>query len=288
MIDLTNAKELMPRYTDSEPKRTLLYDGKVYMVKFPEPIRGSKHDLSYIYNQFSEDMGCKILQSAGLNVQNTFLATYQEKNGEVKIVVACEDFCPPGVRLTEFKKLMLAVTDREEKRTNSIEMVNEVLEKSNFTGDKTAFKQKFWDMFVGDALLGNSDRHLNNFGVIEHNGTISFAPIYDCGSSLSPLLSDEEMERLLSKDGELSNKEYNTPSFFSYQGRRIFYHEIFKNPPPELAAAIRRVVPHIDMGKTEQVIQATSGISAIRKHYLSRSIALRYDKILLTAWKKLA
>lgn len=288
MIDLTNAQELIPRYADSEPKRTLLYNGKVYMVKFPEPVRGKKHDLSYIYNQFSEDMGCKILQSAGLNVQNTFLATYQEKNGEVKIVVACEDFCPPDARLTEFKKLMLAVTDREEKRTNSIEMVNEVLEKSNFTGNKTAFKQRFWDMFVGDALLGNSDRHLNNFGVIEHNGTISFAPIYDCGSSLSPLLSDAEMERLLGKDGELSNKEYNIPSFFSYQGRRIFYHEIFKNPPPELAAAIRRVVPHIDMGKAEQVIQATEGISAIRKHYLSRGIALRYDKILFTAWKKLA
>lgn len=48
-------------------------------------------------------------------------------------------------------------------------------------------------MFVADTLIGNIDRHLSNWGLITDGDRIDFAPIYDCGLSLYPLMSDDEM-----------------------------------------------------------------------------------------------
>ncbi len=42
MIDLTNEKELTNGYGGSEAKKTILYNDKIYMVKFPDPVRGNK------------------------------------------------------------------------------------------------------------------------------------------------------------------------------------------------------------------------------------------------------
>ncbi len=63
---------------------------------------------------------------------------------------------------------------------------------SRLNCDKKNMIIKFWDMFVVDTLIGNVDRHLSNFGFIITYNNIDFAPIYDCGSTLHPLLSDEK------------------------------------------------------------------------------------------------
>ena len=39
MLDLTNAIEEINYYKGSEKKKTLVYEGKKYLVKFPDPIR---------------------------------------------------------------------------------------------------------------------------------------------------------------------------------------------------------------------------------------------------------
>ena len=39
MIDFTNAKEVFNNYKGSEKKKTLVYNEKRYLVKFPDPIR---------------------------------------------------------------------------------------------------------------------------------------------------------------------------------------------------------------------------------------------------------
>ncbi len=73
-------------------------------------------------------------------------------------------------------------------------------------------KCKFWEMFVVDFFIGNTDRHNNNWGFIfdksqidEHMSFLEFAPIFDCGSCLTPTLTDEQMEDILKEQGELNN-----------------------------------------------------------------------------------
>ena len=53
MIDLTNAIEEINYYKGSEKKKTLVYEGKKYLVKFPDPIREKGKNISYINNAFS-------------------------------------------------------------------------------------------------------------------------------------------------------------------------------------------------------------------------------------------
>ena len=53
MIDFTNAMEEFNNYKGSEKKKTLIYNNKKYLVKFPDPIREKNKNISYINNAFS-------------------------------------------------------------------------------------------------------------------------------------------------------------------------------------------------------------------------------------------
>lgn len=144
-------------------------------------------------------------------------------------------------------------------------------------------------MFVVDAFIGNGDRHLDNWGVIEApDRSLSPAPVYDCGSALSPLASDEKKATLLEDPAAFKNTEYNLCSAYRYQGKRIFYHEIFKNPPEDLRHAIQRIVPRIKAASAQidAIIDRTEGLSDVSKEYMKKSLLLRRELILLPALKK--
>ena len=292
MIDITNATWRSNRFGGSERKRTLIYDGNTYMVKFPDPVRSTKKtSLSYINNQFSEHIGCSIFRHLGIPAQETFLATcIDPMNKMEKIVVACKLFCQNGEgNLVEFSKFLLNDTDSTSRRTTTVEDVMDVLDHSPLRLDREKIKDYFWDMFVVDAFIGNGDRHLDNWGLIEMtDGTLSPAPIYDCGSSLSPLKSDEKKRELLADGNEFKQEEYNLNSVYRMNNERVLYHEIFKNPPEDLHRAIQRIVPRIKTASAQidRLIDSTEGLSDISKEYMKKSLLLRRELILLPALKK--
>ena len=292
MIDITNATWRSNRFGGSERKRTLIYDGNTYMVKFPDPVRSTKKtSLSYINNQFSEHIGCSIFRHLGIPAQETFLATcIDPMNKMEKIVVACKLFCQNGEgNLVEFSKFLLNDTDSTSRRTTTVEDVMDVLDHSPLRLDREKIKDYFWDMFVVDAFIGNGDRHLDNWGLIEMtDGTLSPAPIYDCGSSLSPLKSDEKKRELLADGNEFKQEEYNLNSVYRMNNKRVLYHEIFKNPPDDLHRAIQRIVPRIKTASAQidRLINSTEGLSDISKEYMKKSLLLRRELILLPALKK--
>ena len=70
MLDLRYAEWLPNRFGGSESKWTMEYEGKLYMVKFPDPNRSPKQTtLSYINNHYSEYIGCHIFQTLGFDSQ---------------------------------------------------------------------------------------------------------------------------------------------------------------------------------------------------------------------------
>ena len=62
MIDFTNAIEEFNNYKGSEKKKTLIYKGKRYLVKFPDPIIEKNKNISYINNAFSEYIGSHVFE----------------------------------------------------------------------------------------------------------------------------------------------------------------------------------------------------------------------------------
>lgn len=280
MIDITNYKQEINNYGGSELKATYIINGEKYMVKMPDPIRKKTLDLGYMNNQYSEYIGCHIFESVGIPVQKTMLVKLN-KDGKEKIAVACKDFLNSGEELIEISKVSLSLST-EKKYKISIEDVYEIINKMsvNYKLDENKLISNFWDMFVVDALIGNTDRHFGNWGFIKKDDIISFAPVYDCGSSLHPLLSENEQIKLMSDSIAFKNSSYNIASVYTMNNKKIFYHEIFKNPPVDLKEAIKRIVPKIDMEKIKEIIGSTEGLSKTQKEYYFKDILLRKEEIL--------
>ena len=59
MVDFDAGERRFNKFLGSEKKDTVLLDGQMYMIKYPDPIREQKRKdiISYKNNQFSEHIG---------------------------------------------------------------------------------------------------------------------------------------------------------------------------------------------------------------------------------------
>ena len=288
MIDFTNCIKIASTYGGSEKKKKIIYNGETYLVKFPDPIREKGNSMSYMNNQFSEYIGCHIIETLGLNVQETLIGKYIEENKE-KIVVACKDFTNENETLVEFTSLGNSITSTDKIYSTCIEDIYAIINNSDIK-NKSEIITSFWDLFVADALIGNPDGHLDNIGLLYNKVTdsYSFSPIYDCGSSLHALLSYEKKEELLKNDTEFKNACYNVFSVYKLNGKKVFYNEIFKNPPEDLKQAILRIIPRINMEKINNIIDDTEGLLPLEKEFIKKSIKVRKEEILDKAYQKIS
>lgn len=277
MIDFTNAIEEFNNYKGSEKKKTLIYNKKKYLVKFPDPVREKNKNISYINNAFSEYIGSNVFKIVGFKTQNTVLGKY-EYNGKEKIVCACEDFTDNENVLYEFENLALS-TNPDKKIETELNDIMEVMEESKMINTEET-KRKFWDMFIIDSLIGNTDRHNGNWGFLlnKNTGKVEFSPIYDCGSCLNPMLEDEEIEKI--NEAELKNLAINCYSCLKENGKKINYMSYIKQMKnEECNKAIKRVFTEINMDEIKKFINSIECMSDIRKEFYKKVIEQRYDVI---------
>ena len=277
MIDFTNAIEELNNYKGSEKKKTLIYNGKKYLVKFPDPIREKNKNISYINNAFSEYIGSNIFKICGFKTQNTLLGRYIY-NGKEKIVCACEDFTDEENTLYEFENLALS-TNPDKKIETELADIMDVIEESKMI-DTEKTKDMFWNMFIIDSLIGNTDRHNGNWGFImnKKTGSIEFSPIYDCGSCLNPMIEDSELEKI--SETELKNLAVNCYSCLKENGKKINYMSYIKQiKNQDCNNAIKRVYPSIDINKINDFINQIEKISNKRKEFYKNILKYRYEII---------
>ena len=274
----------MNTYKGSEKKKTLIYNNKRYLVKFPDPIREKNKNISYINNAFSEYIGSHIFEIVGFETQNTVLGIYNY-NGKEKIVCACEDFTNENTILYEFEKVALS-TKLDKKVETELTDIMEVIEESKIINNDM-LKRCFWDMFIIDALIGNTDRHNGDWGFLVNLDTkkINFAPIYDCGSCLNPMLEDEKLEKI--SDIEIKNLAINSYSCIKENGKKLNYMAYIKCVKnEECNKAIIRVFEKIDISKINEFIGDVSCMSSVRKNFYKKIINYRY-KIIEQVYNKL-
>ena len=277
MIDFTNAMEEFNNYKGSEKKKTLIYNNKKYLVKFPDPIREKNKNISYINNAFSEYVGSNIFKICGFETQNTILGKYKYKEKE-KIVCACEDFTDDEHILYEFENLALS-TNPDKKIETELSDIMEVIEENKMI-NTIETKEKFWEMFVIDSLIGNTDRHNGNWGFLlnKKTGKVSFSPIYDCGSCLNPMLEDEELKKM--HETELKNLAINCYSCIKENGKKINYMSYIKQRKnSECNNAIKRIFNNIDINKIIEFIDKIETMSKVRKEFYKSIINCRYEII---------
>lgn len=287
MVDFTKCQEEINLYQGSEKKKTLIYDNKKYLVKFPDPIREKNKNISYINNAFSEYIGSNIFKLSGFSTQNTILGIYNY-NDKDKIVCGCEDFTDENTTLCEFSGIALS-TNMEKKNETDIKdimQVLEIIENIDILNDKN-IKEKFWDMFIIDALIGNTDRHNGNWGFLMDKRTkeMIFAPIYDCGSCLNPMVDDREISKL--DETEIKNLAVNCYSCLKENNQKINYMSYIKEMKnKECNASILRIFKNINMDKINDFINKISCLSIERKNFYKEILKIRYN-ILLKTYNKL-
>lgn len=277
MIDFTNAIEEFNNYKGSEKKKTLIYNNKKYLVKFPDPVREKNKNISYINNAFSEYVGSSIFRTIGMQTQNTILGKYNY-NGKEKIVCACEDFTDEDNTLYEFENLVLS-TNPDKKIETELSDIMDVIEESKMINSEET-KQKFWDMFIIDSLIGNTDRHNGNWGFLlnKKNHEITFSPIYDCGSCLNPMIEDEQIKEIY--ENEIKNLAVNCYSCLKEDGKKINYMAYIKQMKNnECNNAIKRIFNNINIDSIKNIIDNIDCMSNIRKDFYKKIITQRYEII---------
>ena len=275
MINFSNFIEELNKFKGSEKKKTLIYNNNKYLVKFPEPIREKNKGLLYKNNVFSEYIGSNIFKIVGFKTQNTILGLYRY-NGKEKIVCACEDFTDNENILYEFENLALS-TNPDKKIETELNDIMEVIEENKMI-DVEDTKNKFWNIFIIDSIIGNTDRHNGNWGFLlnKETGNIEFSPIYDCGSCLNPMLEDEQIEKI--NKTELKNMAINCYSCIRENGKKINYMSFIKQMKnKECNMAIKRLFVNINIDKINKFIDSIECMSKIRKEFYKEIIKLRYD-----------
>ena len=291
MIDFTGLPIRRKTYAGANgSKISVVYNGNIYMLKFPAlPTRNPA--LSYSNSCISEYLGCKIFESVGIPVQEVLLGTYRTPKGKEKIVVACRDFTSPGIVLQDFASLKNQIVDSVRNGYGTeLSDIQDTFEQQTAI-DETLLKERFWDMFIVDALIGNWDRHNGHWGFLYNTQTdeMQLAPVFDCGSSLFPQADEEKMQEVLADRTALNLRIFNQPlSSIVLDGRKINYFEFISSLKNEdCNQALKRIAPRIDMAVIQQIIAETSVLSDLQKDFYTTILSERKLRIIDFSLKKL-
>lgn len=156
----------------AEEKYKAVINGVPYIVKL------QKRDW---LNVWSEVIGSRFIEECGGNVQHCKVGVY---NGEA--VALCKEFTGIGSTLKSLKTLSESGIDTDDEKHSYF--YEDVLYELSCVPklDVKAARERFQEMYLYDAILGNPDRHKGNWGILRVGDTRYLAPIYDNGACLFP------------------------------------------------------------------------------------------------------
>ena len=287
IIDFSECQDGMSTYGGSDHKISIVYNDEKYMLKFPE-VKTKYNNLqtSHVNNVFSEYIGSHIMQSLGLQAHDTLIGLYKDEP-----VVACKDFNGNGYRLQEFGDLLLNLYRPDEiGRIPTYDQIQTVIETHpRLHNCVEEAKEAYWETIVGDALIGNFDRHKNNFGYLVNEETrdVRPAPIYDCGSSLYPNLSEEGMKQIMDSHEAIAKRIYVFPAIalnmnndIKHPEKARYYDFLSSNYDETCTKALYKIQPKISMEKIHSIVNNTPMISETRKEFYNYILDIRKSAII--------
>jgi hypothetical protein len=279
---------------DAGAKDAILYDDATWMLKYPKTTRDMTNpQISYTTSPLSEYLGSKIYEILGIPVHETLLGI--RKN---KVVVACKDFTRKShaglswgldgfwtqkqlVPFHDIKNSFMSSNLESYSGTGSETLLTEVLATIAGQEDLHAIAgvtERFWDMFVIDAFIGNNDRNNGNWGILidQRNGEASLAPVYDNGNAFFNKRGLAQIEKRMLDENSMNEDAFlNALCAYKYtgldhEGQRINpFTFIEHNENTDCIAAVLRFVNTIDMDKIEKIIadipETTEGLAVMPK-----------------------
>ncbi len=289
MIDFTQYPANMRAYGGAAGRKLgINMDGENYIIKFPGNLKEKNLKtvrLSYSNSPVCEYIGSHIYESLGIPVHETKLGYFQDK-----IVVGCKDFLEDSEQLIEFEKLKVTFLPRftdsngEETNGNGTDLKEVLLTIQEHPLLKIkGVEDRFWDMFIGDALIGNPDRNNGNWGIIKNSrNEIRLAPVYDNGNCLNNKWDEEQMQEALSNPVKLRNEAYaRKVCIFEVNKHHVKPYEfIASKKNAECNKALGRIVPRINMKEINHIIDEIPFLGDVQKKFYQSIIRERYERVL--------
>ena len=269
-------------FSGAEQKHEIIINGFRYIMKYQK-----NSEIGLLYNHVSEYIGSNVFSILGIPVQHTLLGTYQGKN-----VVLLKNFCEEDEELVHFNDVGESTLEQDKEMYQySYEDIQQMLIDNSKSTDVSETVERFWDMFIVDALNGNFDRHGGNWGFLKRNNQYRMAPVYDNGSCMYPRLNtDKQLKIIMGSKEEIDNRIFRFPtSQVKIDGRKSSYYEVIHSLKyRECNEALLRIVKRMDLDKIFTMIDSVEGITEVRKYFYKTMYKQRYEKILLDAYKKIA
>ena len=268
-------------YTGAERKKGILIDGEAYIVKYAKM---SPEGMTY--SHVSEYIGSHLFAHLGIETQQTMLGTCDNQQ-----VVVMKDFIEKNEMFVPFNDVGDSSLEREkEKYQYSYEDIISMLKENTKLTNVKDTCERFWDMYIVDAWIGNFDRHGANWGFIKKDNAYRIAPVYDNGSSLFPKLNtDEKIQEILNSEDEMNKRIFKFPtSQILLNGKKSSYYDVISSLKfEECNNALVRICNKIDMNLVIEFISNMNEISMVRKEFYITMLRRRYEKILLEPFMRL-
>jgi len=127
---------------------------------------------------------------------------------------------------------------------------------------ETGLFNEFLKIPIFDALIGNSDRHHSNWGIIKDkkSGALSLSPLYDNGSSLCCLIKDKDVESFLKDKMRFNSLIFSkSKSMIRWSGNKRIRHfelveEIKKQYFSETIGFVKKIKNNLNDKVIEDII----------------------------------
>jgi hypothetical protein len=300
---------------DAGAKDAVIYRDEAWMLKYPKTTRDlNDQQISYTTSPLSEYLGSMIYGLLGIPVHETLLGIKRNK-----IVVACRDFTRKyndgrdlgifGLWMTkrlipfhDIKNSFMSGNLESYSGSGSETLLGEVLDTIMGQDDLKKIPgvlERFWDMFVIDAFIGNNDRNNGNWGILidQRTGEATLAPVYDNGNAFFNKRSLAQMEKRMGDRAAMRDDAYLTPlcaykySGLDNEGIKINpFAYIKRGENADCNSAVRRFVKTADMSKIEAFIDGipeTAGNLAVmpgtQKEFYKDILRIRLNEALIPA-----
>lgn len=268
-------------YGGSKRKIGIKIENEYYMIKFQKKTAFGKRN-----NHISEYLGSQIFNMLGVNAQETILGTFKDEN-----VVVCKDFNIDGYQFVPFNDVgESTIEEDKEKYQYSYEDIMSLLQLNKKITNVEDVVSSFWEIYIIDALLGNFDRHGNNWGFLKKNNKYEMAPVFDNGSCLFPnMINEDEMIYIMNSKEETAKRVYSFPtSQIKLNGKKSSYYDVINSLVyKECNEALIKIFKRINIKDIFNLIDDIKSISEVHKSFYKYMLNERYEKIIKESYNKL-